>query len=50
MLFSNFFFNTRIELAYYSIDQLIFQAAVARSFCKSIDVYDQDIHLRTLRT
>ncbi|EEF38026.1 conserved hypothetical protein [Ricinus communis] len=25
-------------------------AAVARSFCKSIDVYDQDIHLRTLRT
>lgn len=26
------------------------QAAVARSFSKSIDVYDQDIHLRTLRT
>ncbi|KAI9201484.1 hypothetical protein LWI28_024180 [Acer negundo] len=25
-------------------------AAVANSFCKSIDVYDQDIHLRTLRT
>ncbi|KAL8524436.1 hypothetical protein ACS0TY_014139 [Phlomoides rotata] len=25
-------------------------AAVARSFCKSIDVYDQDIHLHTLRT
>ncbi|KAK6118786.1 hypothetical protein DH2020_047477 [Rehmannia glutinosa] len=25
-------------------------AAVARSFCKSIDIYDQDIHLRTLRT
>ncbi|KAI5654470.1 hypothetical protein M9H77_31657 [Catharanthus roseus] len=25
-------------------------AAVARSFCKSIDFYDQDIHLRTLRT
>lgn len=25
-------------------------AAVARSFCKSIDVYDQEIHLRTLRT
>ncbi|CAK7346778.1 unnamed protein product [Dovyalis caffra] len=25
-------------------------AAVARSFCKSIDVYDQDIHVRTLRT
>ncbi|KAM7507897.1 hypothetical protein LguiA_018350 [Lonicera macranthoides] len=25
-------------------------AAVARSFCKSIDVYDQDIHLQTLRT
>ncbi|KAJ9166810.1 hypothetical protein P3X46_021508 [Hevea brasiliensis] len=25
-------------------------AAVAHSFCKSIDVYDQDIHLRTLRT
>lgn len=25
-------------------------AAVARSFSKSIDVYDQDIHLRTLRT
>ncbi|XP_059630494.1 uncharacterized protein LOC132273549 isoform X2 [Cornus florida] len=25
-------------------------AAMARSFCKSIDVYDQDIHLRTLRT
>ncbi|KAF8404430.1 hypothetical protein HHK36_009315 [Tetracentron sinense] len=25
-------------------------AAVARSFCKSIDVYDQDIHLRSLRT
>lgn len=25
-------------------------AAVARSFCKSVDVYDQDIHLRTLRT
>lgn len=24
--------------------------AVARSFCKSIDVYDQDIHLRTFRT
>ncbi|KAI3464667.1 hypothetical protein Pfo_021330 [Paulownia fortunei] len=24
--------------------------AVARSFCKSIDIYDQDIHLRTLRT
>lgn len=25
-------------------------AAVARSFCKSIDVYDQDIHVRALRT
>ncbi|XP_057973713.1 uncharacterized protein LOC131161771 isoform X2 [Malania oleifera] len=25
-------------------------AVVARSFCKSLDVYDQDIHLRTLRT
>ncbi|XP_042033304.1 uncharacterized protein LOC121779907 isoform X2 [Salvia splendens] len=25
-------------------------AATARSFCKSIDVYDHDIHLRTLRT
>ncbi|KAK1299549.1 hypothetical protein QJS10_CPB13g00603 [Acorus calamus] len=25
-------------------------AAVARSFCKSIDVYDQDIHIRSLRT
>ncbi|KAL5843743.1 hypothetical protein ACOSQ3_009738 [Xanthoceras sorbifolium] len=25
-------------------------AAVANSFCKSVDVYDQDIHLRTLRT
>ncbi|PSS00061.1 CCR4-associated factor like [Actinidia chinensis var. chinensis] len=25
-------------------------AAVARSFCKSIDVYDQDIHLQTIRT
>ncbi|XP_007019510.2 PREDICTED: uncharacterized protein LOC18592629 isoform X1 [Theobroma cacao] len=25
-------------------------AAVAQSFCKSIDVYDQDIHFRTLRT
>ncbi|KAL3504484.1 hypothetical protein ACH5RR_034325 [Cinchona calisaya] len=25
-------------------------AAVARSFCKSVDVYDQDIHLRTLHT
>ncbi|ERN06303.1 hypothetical protein AMTRI_Chr06g170030 [Amborella trichopoda] len=25
-------------------------AAVARSFCKSIDIYDQDIHLQTLRT
>ncbi|PKI55614.1 uncharacterized protein LOC116189859 isoform X1 [Punica granatum] len=25
-------------------------AAVARSFSKSIDIYDQDIHLRTLRT
>ncbi|KAF8024934.1 hypothetical protein BT93_F1932 [Corymbia citriodora subsp. variegata] len=25
-------------------------AAVARSFCKSIDMYDQDMHLRTLRT
>ncbi|XVF64303.1 hypothetical protein PTKIN_Ptkin09bG0158000 [Pterospermum kingtungense] len=25
-------------------------AAVAQSFCKTIDVYDQDIHLRTLRT
>ncbi|KAL0360382.1 UNVERIFIED_CONTAM: hypothetical protein Sradi_3722700 [Sesamum radiatum] len=25
-------------------------AAVARSFCKSIDIYDQDIYLRTLRT
>ncbi|KAK8683920.1 hypothetical protein V6N13_039965 [Hibiscus sabdariffa] len=25
-------------------------AAVARSFCKSVDVYDQDIHLRTMRT
>ncbi|KAL7117726.1 hypothetical protein ACP275_03G091300 [Erythranthe tilingii] len=25
-------------------------AAVARSFCKTIDIYDQDIHLRTLRT
>nr|XP_010927389.1 uncharacterized protein LOC105049447 isoform X1 [Elaeis guineensis] len=24
--------------------------AVARSFCKSIDVYDQDIHLRSLHT
>ncbi|XP_010260956.1 PREDICTED: uncharacterized protein LOC104599907 isoform X2 [Nelumbo nucifera] len=24
--------------------------AVAHSFCKSIDVYDQDIHLRSLRT
>ncbi|PPS01492.1 hypothetical protein GOBAR_AA19171 [Gossypium barbadense] len=28
----------------------LIQAAVARSFCKSVDVYDQDIHLRTLRT
>ncbi|KAH7568063.1 hypothetical protein JRO89_XS07G0226400 [Xanthoceras sorbifolium] len=28
----------------------LFQAAVANSFCKSVDVYDQDIHLRTLRT
>ncbi|KAK2659028.1 hypothetical protein Ddye_005561 [Dipteronia dyeriana] len=25
-------------------------AAVANSFCRSVDVYDQDIHLRTLRT
>uniref|UniRef100_A0A6N2KS63 Cleavage/polyadenylation specificity factor A subunit N-terminal domain-containing protein n=1 Tax=Salix viminalis TaxID=40686 RepID=A0A6N2KS63_SALVM len=25
-------------------------AAVARSFCKSIDVYDQDIHVRSLHT
>ncbi|GKV36158.1 hypothetical protein SLEP1_g44319 [Rubroshorea leprosula] len=25
-------------------------AAVAHSFCKTVDVYDQDIHLRTLRT
>ncbi|XP_065847310.1 uncharacterized protein [Euphorbia lathyris] len=25
-------------------------AAVARNFCKTIDVYDQDIHLRTLNT
>ncbi|KAL6524960.1 hypothetical protein OROMI_030553 [Orobanche minor] len=25
-------------------------AAVARSLCKSVDIYDQDIHLRTLRT
>lgn len=25
-------------------------AAVARSYCKSIDLYDQDIHLRTLQT
>ncbi|XP_017242268.1 uncharacterized protein LOC108214653 isoform X3 [Daucus carota subsp. sativus] len=25
-------------------------AAVARSYCKSVDIYDQDIHLRTLRT
>ncbi|XP_022767905.1 uncharacterized protein LOC111312141 isoform X1 [Durio zibethinus] len=25
-------------------------AAVARSFCKSVDIYDQDIHLRTLHT
>ncbi|XP_057795421.1 uncharacterized protein LOC131011693 isoform X2 [Salvia miltiorrhiza] len=25
-------------------------AATARSFCKSIDIYDHDIHLRTLRT
>lgn len=25
-------------------------AAVARSFCKTVDVYDQDIHVRTLRT
>ncbi|TVU36398.1 hypothetical protein EJB05_18331 [Eragrostis curvula] len=24
--------------------------AVARQFCKSVDVYDQDIHLRSLRT
>lgn len=24
-------------------------AAVARSFCKTVDVYDQDIHLRTFR-
>ncbi|KAL0363951.1 UNVERIFIED_CONTAM: hypothetical protein Sangu_0492700 [Sesamum angustifolium] len=28
----------------------LFMAAVARSFCKSIDIYDQDIYLRTLRT
>ncbi|XP_054823431.1 uncharacterized protein LOC129321620 [Prosopis cineraria] len=26
-----------------------FMAAVARSFCKNIDIYDQDIHIRTLR-
>ncbi|KAG7942965.1 hypothetical protein I3843_15G014400 [Carya illinoinensis] len=25
-------------------------AAVAHSFCKTVDVYDQDIHVRTLRT
>ncbi|CAL5339449.1 unnamed protein product [Camellia sinensis] len=25
-------------------------AAVAHSFCRSIDVYDQDIHLQTLLT
>ncbi|EXC19890.1 hypothetical protein L484_017867 [Morus notabilis] len=25
-------------------------AAVARSFCKAVDVYDQDIHVQTLRT
>ncbi|XAR62483.1 hypothetical protein NMG60_11017251 [Bertholletia excelsa] len=25
-------------------------AAVARSFCKTVDIYDQDIHLKTLRT
>ncbi|KAB1222799.1 Cationic amino acid transporter 7, chloroplastic [Morella rubra] len=25
-------------------------AAVARCFCKTVDVYDQDIHVRTLRT
>ncbi|XP_051124309.1 uncharacterized protein LOC127246790 [Andrographis paniculata] len=28
----------------------LFMAAVARSFSKSIDIYDQDIHLRSLRT
>nr|CAD1817968.1 unnamed protein product [Ananas comosus var. bracteatus] len=32
------------------ISRLDTTAAVARSFCKSIDVYDQDIHLRNLRT
>ncbi|KAF3445507.1 hypothetical protein FNV43_RR10683 [Rhamnella rubrinervis] len=25
-------------------------AAVARSFCKTVDIYDQDIHVQTLRT
>lgn len=31
-------------------DQVSLQAAVARSFCKAVDVYDQDIHVQTLRT
>ncbi|TYK22762.1 hypothetical protein E5676_scaffold1163G00940 [Cucumis melo var. makuwa] len=26
------------------------QAAVARSFGKTVDIYDQDVHVRTLRT
>ena len=27
-----------------------FQVAVARQLCKSIDIYDQDFHVRSLRT
>lgn len=27
-----------------------FQVAVARQLCKTIDIYDQDIHVRSLRT
>lgn len=27
-----------------------FQAAVVHSFCKSVDIYDQDIHLQSFQT
>ncbi|KAB5568480.1 hypothetical protein DKX38_002273 [Salix brachista] len=38
------------RLNFLCLYHLWFQAAVARSFCKSIDVYDQDIHVRSLHT
>lgn len=36
--------------SFFALISVFHQVAVARSFCRSVDVFDQDIHIRNLHT